>query len=142
VQHATRNMHCLLHALSSDSSEQSGLSSHIQVSGTHSPGTARHVNSSGLHTFSSASNTTTVTITVLRTLRAVPLVRQVRAVGPSVARPRLRDTHTRRTLELTRPTWPRLCDSHTNRIDHAPAVFTLGTQLAGWPMDPGGTKSA
>jgi hypothetical protein len=50
---------CLLHAFSSDSSEQSGLSSHIQVSGTHSPGKARHVNSSGLHTFSSASNTTT-----------------------------------------------------------------------------------
>lgn len=50
---------CLLHAFSSDSSEQSGLSSHIQVSGTHSPRKARHVNSSGLHTFSSGSNITT-----------------------------------------------------------------------------------
>ena len=54
---------CLLQAFSSDSSEQSGLSSHIQVSGTHSPRKARHVNSSGLHTFSSASNTTQYNLT-------------------------------------------------------------------------------
>lgn len=39
----------LLQLFSSDASEQSGLSSHIHVSGTHSPLELRHVNSSGPH---------------------------------------------------------------------------------------------
>lgn len=45
----------LLHAFSSDPSEQSALSSHIHVSGTHSPSLPLHVNSSGPHDFPSAN---------------------------------------------------------------------------------------
>lgn len=41
----------LLHDFSSLPSEQSGFPSHIQVSGTHSPGTDLQVNSSKLQTF-------------------------------------------------------------------------------------------
>lgn len=49
---------CLLHAFSSEPSEQSGLSSHIHVRGTQSPGLDLHVNSSGLHTFCSVRGRT------------------------------------------------------------------------------------
>jgi hypothetical protein len=40
----------LLHSFSSEPSEQSGLPSHIHVSGMHSPLALRQVNSSVLHT--------------------------------------------------------------------------------------------
>lgn len=43
----------LLQAFSSESSEQSKLSSHIHVKGMHSQGTVLHVNSSAPHTLCS-----------------------------------------------------------------------------------------
>lgn len=52
-----KNNECkpLLHAFSSDPSEQSALSSHIHVRGIHSPGLPRHVNSSASHGSTSAN---------------------------------------------------------------------------------------
>lgn len=51
IFHETRAIDfCLLQAFSSLLSEQSGLSSHIQVRGTHSPAADLHVNSSAPHT--------------------------------------------------------------------------------------------
>lgn len=63
----TKEMH-LLQAFSSLASEQSGLSSHIHVRGTHSPGIDRQENSSVLHTFCSEIQTITHEKTTSRTL--------------------------------------------------------------------------
>ena len=46
----------LLQVFSSEPSEQSGLSSHIQVRGTHSPGILLQENSSGVQTFDSENS--------------------------------------------------------------------------------------